>query len=67
MNARRPAKPQQRRVPVLLDGKPVRTPARRLLAAPAYALDERIAEEWNAHENVIDPARMPLTRLDTRC
>jgi chaperone required for assembly of F1-ATPase len=52
---------------VLLDGKPVRTPARRLLAAPEYELAERIAEEWNAQEDVIGPARMPLTRLDTRC
>ncbi|HEY6833013.1 MAG TPA: ATP12 family protein [Pseudolabrys sp.] len=49
--------------PVLLDGKPVRTPARRLLAAPTYALAERVAEEWNTQEDVIDPARMPLTRL----
>jgi len=49
--------------PVLLDGKPVRTPGRRPLAAPTRALAERIAEEWNAQENVIDPARMPLTRL----
>jgi chaperone required for assembly of F1-ATPase len=49
--------------PVLLDGKPVRTPARRTLAAPAPALAQAIAEEWNAQEDVIDPARMPLTRL----
>jgi len=50
-------------IPVLLDGKPVRTPARRTLAAPAPALAGRIAEEWNAQEKEIDPARMPLTRL----
>jgi chaperone required for assembly of F1-ATPase len=50
-------------IPILLDGKPVRTPARRLLAAPTRALAEAIAEEWNAHTDVIDPARMPLTRL----
>jgi chaperone required for assembly of F1-ATPase len=49
--------------PILLDGKPVRTPARRHLAAPTHALAERIAQEWNAQEDVIDPARMPLTRL----
>jgi len=49
--------------PVLLDGKPVRTPARRALAAPTRALAETIAEEWNAQSDVIDPARMPLTRL----
>ena len=30
---------------------------------PAAALAEKIAEEWNAQTEVIDPARMPLTRL----
>ncbi len=49
--------------PVLLDGKPVKTPARRALAAPTKALAEAIASEWNAQQSVIDPARMPLTRL----
>jgi chaperone required for assembly of F1-ATPase len=49
--------------PVMLDGKPVRTPARRTLAAPTQALAEHIADEWNAQKDVIDPARMPLTRL----
>jgi chaperone required for assembly of F1-ATPase len=49
--------------PLLLDGKPVRTPARRALAVPTAALAEKIADEWNAQVNVIDPARMPLTRL----
>jgi chaperone required for assembly of F1-ATPase len=48
---------------LLLDGKPVRTPARRALAAPTRPLAEKIAEEWNAQAGVIDPARMPLTRL----
>ena len=50
-------------VPVLLDGRPVRTPARRLLAAPTPGLAAALAAEWNAQEDVIDPARMPLTRL----
>jgi chaperone required for assembly of F1-ATPase len=50
-------------IPVLLDGRPVRTPARRTLAAPTPALAGHIAEEWNAQEQEIDPARMPLTRL----
>jgi chaperone required for assembly of F1-ATPase len=49
--------------PLLLDGKPVKTPARRLLAAPTKALAEKIAEEWNAQAELIDPGRMPLTRL----
>jgi chaperone required for assembly of F1-ATPase len=48
---------------LLLDGKPVRTPARRILAAPIEALAEAIAREWEAQSETIDPARMPLTRL----
>lgn len=48
---------------VLLDGKPVKTPARRVLAAPSSALAQAIAEEWDAQKDVIDPAKMPLTRL----
>jgi chaperone required for assembly of F1-ATPase len=48
---------------ILLDGKPVKTLARRTLEAPTRALAEKIAEEWNAQVDVIDPARMPLTRL----
>jgi len=48
---------------VLLDGKPVKTPVRRALAAPVRALAEAIAREWDAQQDVIDPAAMPLTRL----
>jgi len=48
---------------ILLDGKAVRTPARRPLAAPNGAVAQAIAEEWNAQREVIDPAAMPLTRL----
>jgi chaperone required for assembly of F1-ATPase len=49
--------------PVLLDGKQVYTPARRPLAAPTRALAEAIAREWEAQAALIDPGRMPLTRL----
>ena len=48
---------------ILLDGKPVRTPARRTLAAPVRALADAIAAEWQAQHERIDPAAMPLTRL----
>ena len=48
---------------VRLDGKPVRTPAGRVLAAPTPALAEALAAEWDAQREVIDPAKMPLTRL----
>ncbi|MFY9693703.1 MAG: ATP12 family protein [Xanthobacteraceae bacterium] len=46
-----------------LDGKPVRTPMRRPLAAPNLALARAMAAEWDAQHEVIDPATMPLTRL----
>jgi len=48
---------------LLLDGRPVRTPARHVLAAPTRALAQAIADEWQAQGEWIDPARMPLTRL----
>jgi chaperone required for assembly of F1-ATPase len=48
---------------LLLDGRAVNTPARRPLAAPRRAWAEAIAAEWEAQRDVIDPARMPLTRL----
>ncbi len=48
---------------VTLDGKPVRTPSRRPLATPSKDLSQAIADEWQAQADVIDPARMPLTRL----
>jgi len=50
-------------LPVLLDGKPIKTPGGRPLAAPRRELAQALAAEWNAQENEIDPARMPLTRL----
>jgi len=50
---------------VALDGRPVRTPARRALAAPRRALAEAISAEWRAQAHVVDPAAMPLTRLAT--
>lgn len=48
---------------LLLDGRPVMTPARRALAAPTRAWGEALAAEWQAQRDVIDPAKMPLTRL----
>lgn len=48
---------------VLLDGKPIKTPARRALHAPTPELAEAIAGEWESQRDVVDPAHMPLTRL----
>lgn len=42
---------------ILLDGKPVRTPARRSLAAPGVAIAQAIADEWNAQGEMIDRRR----------
>lgn len=48
---------------VTLDGRPVRTPGRKALAAPARVLAEAMAAEWDAQQDTIDPLSMPLTRL----
>ena len=50
---------------VLLDGRPVRTPARALLAVPAEALAVDIGQEWRAQGEEIDPGSMRFTRLAT--
>ena len=55
--------PQDGGYAVLLDGRPVKTPARRTLAAPTQALAQALADEWEAQREVVDPAAMPLTRL----
>jgi chaperone required for assembly of F1-ATPase len=48
---------------ILLDGRPVMTPARRQLALPSAALAEAVAAEWNGQGEKIDPRSMPLTGL----
>jgi chaperone required for assembly of F1-ATPase len=48
---------------VVLDGRPVRTPARGSLIVPSQRLAQAVAAEWDAQGETIDPATMPLTRL----
>lgn len=48
---------------VYLDGKPIRTPGRRALAAPVAELARALADEWAAQGEYIEPGKMPLTRL----
>jgi chaperone required for assembly of F1-ATPase len=50
---------------VVLDRRPVKTPGKRDLILPNRVLAAAIAEEWNAQEEEIRPATMPLTRLAT--
>lgn len=48
---------------VLLDGRPVRTPAGAALRLPTGALAEIVAGEYAAQRDEIDPVTMPATRL----
>lgn len=52
---------------VLLDGKPMRTPAKAVLVVPTRPLAEAIAEEWRAvpENSEINAGHLPLTRLAT--
>jgi chaperone required for assembly of F1-ATPase len=50
---------------ILLDGKPMRTPAKAVLVVPTRALAEAIAGEWAEvpDKTEINAAHLPLTRL----
>jgi chaperone required for assembly of F1-ATPase len=48
---------------ILLDGRPVRTPARHPLLLPGAPLAEAVAEEWRAQGEKIDPRAMRMTGL----
>jgi chaperone required for assembly of F1-ATPase len=48
---------------ILLDGRPVHSPARQLLAMPSAALAEAVADEWRAQGVTIERSGKGLTRL----
>jgi chaperone required for assembly of F1-ATPase len=48
---------------ILLDDRPVRTPARQPLAVPSERLGEAIAAEWQAQGDKVDARSMSLTGL----
>lgn len=48
---------------VRLDGRAMKTPSKADMRLPTRALAEAIAAEWNAQQDEIKPAEMPLTRL----
>ncbi|PID35602.1 MAG: ATPase [Rhodobacterales bacterium] len=48
---------------VTLDGRPLRTPAKAYLVVPSEGLARAVAAEWDAVEEVIQPEKMPVTRL----
>lgn len=47
---------------VELDGRTIKTPAKRPLIVPTAQMAEAIAAEWQAQEGVIDPRTMPCTK-----
>ena len=48
---------------IALDGRPLRTPGKNALVLPSAALAAAIAAEWDAQQEEIRPATMPLFRL----
>ncbi|MGH6680137.1 MAG: ATP12 family chaperone protein [Bradyrhizobium sp.] len=48
---------------VALDGKPIRTPSRRVITTPVRELAEVMSAEWRAQQDTIDPLAMPMTRF----
>ena len=48
---------------ILLDGKTVKTPAKKSLSIASEAIANAAAAEWSAQEELIDPAKMPITRM----
>ena len=48
---------------ILLDGRPVRTPAKNPLTAPTAGLAELMRAEWDAQGEFVDPQSMPVTKL----
>ncbi|MHA7876712.1 ATP12 family chaperone protein [Roseivivax sp.] len=47
---------------VLLDGRPIKTPAKAALVVPTEAYAAAIAAEWQAQGDEVDPTSMPITR-----
>lgn len=48
---------------IALDGRPVRTPARKIVELPRQSSAKLVADEFEAQTTHIDPAGMPVTRL----
>ncbi|CBI76585.1 ATP12 chaperone family protein [Bartonella clarridgeiae 73] len=48
---------------ILLDGRQLKTPAKRDFFVPIEKLAVLVVREFTAQEEVIDPAKMPITRL----
>lgn len=47
---------------ILLDARPVKTPARKDLVIPNKALAKQVEAEWEAQTGKVNPASMPMTK-----
>ncbi len=57
------ARPSEDGFEVLLDGRPLRTPAKTKVVLPSLTAAELLAAEWRAVADVVDPHSMPVTRI----
>lgn len=48
---------------ILLDGRPVKTPAKQALAVPTQPAATLLATEWDGQKEHVNPLKMPYTRL----
>ncbi|MEM9180859.1 MAG: ATP12 family chaperone protein, partial [Pseudomonadota bacterium] len=48
---------------ILLDGRPIKTPAKTALCVPTHGLADAIAAEWDSQGETLDLQGMTLTRL----
>ena len=54
---------EQERWPILLDGKPAKTPAGNLLTCPTEKVAQAISREWDEQQDEIVPKNMPLSQI----
>ncbi len=48
---------------VLLDGKPIKTPAKNEMLAPSQGVADLVMQEWAAQEGTVKPDAMPVTQF----
>ncbi len=56
------AVPEGDQFAIALDGRPVNTPSRRRLLLPTHPMAMRVAAEWQAQVEKVDPTTMPWTQ-----
>ncbi len=54
---------QDQGIAILLDGKPIKTPAKSDMLAPTQGLANLVMQEWADQEETVNPDSMPLTQF----